>query len=191
MGPRDFDPVRLGGVECAAWVGYYRRDWRTVLVSSVRMVRIGFGLSWPRTVAGAWYVLRANRAWAPYPRNDPTRARAYMRRFYALVGRDGALHFDPARAAELEVEWWRVHRAHQREGAVGEADLTDALAALYGYVYGVEKAAVREAAEQRMLAMRYSDKWHRRGCDLDDELLGEERAALVASYTALLAAVRR
>ena len=190
MGPRDFDPVALGTAECAAWVAYYRRDWRTVLGSAVRMVRLGFGMPWPRTLYGAWLVLRANQAWAPFPDNDPAAARAFMRRFYALVARDAAMTFDPARAAELEVTWWRVHRAHQH-GAGDDAALVDALVGLYAYTYGAAPAAVRPAAVQRALAMQHSDAWNRAGHDLDDPLLDAERAALIASYTALLAAVRR
>ena len=191
MGPREFDPVALGNAECDAWVAYYRREWRVVLTSAVRLVRLGFGMSWPRTLRGAWLVLRANQAWAPYPDNDPEQARRLMRGFYALVVRDGGLTLDPARAARLEVEWWRVHRAHQRENELSEDDLVSTLAALYGYVYSADEAAVRPAAEHRMLAMRHSDDWHRAGCDLEDPRLVDERAELVAAYTALLAAVRR
>jgi hypothetical protein len=50
---------------------------------------------------------------------------------------------------------------------------------------------VRVAAEQRALAMRYSDQWVSEGCQLESPLIGEERAALVRSYAALLAAVHR
>jgi len=39
--------------------------------------------------------------------------------------------------------------------------------------------------------MDLSDAWVEAGCDLDDPLLARERRALVASYTALLAAVAR
>ena len=191
LGPREFDPVALGSAECDAWVAYYRREWRTVLTSAVRLVRSGFGMPWLRTVRGAWLVLRANQAWAPYPDNDPERARRLMQGFYALVVRDGGLRIDPARAAALEVEWWRVHRAHQRHDALTEDDLTEALVALYAYVYSVGPAAVRPAAEHLVRAMRHSDDWHRAGCDLADPLLIRERAELVAAYTALLAAVRR
>ena len=190
-GPRHFDPVRLGEAECDAWVAYYRREWRTVLTSAVQLVRLGFGMSWPRTLRGAWFVLRANQAWAPYPDNDPERARRLMQEFYALVVRDGGLTLDPERAARLEVEWWRVHRAHQRHDELTEEDLVSTLAALYSYVYDVDEAVVRAAARHRMLAMRHSDDWHRAGCDLDDPRLTQERMELVAAYTALLAAVRR
>jgi hypothetical protein len=191
VGPRDFDPVALAQAECDGWVGYYRRDWRSVLRASVRMVRLGFGMSRVRTLRGAWLVLRANQLWAPYPINDADGARDYMRRFYALVVRDAHLRIDPARAATLEVEWWRVHRLHQREDAHVEDELTNALVALYSYVYDADRDAVRPAAEHRVAAMRHSDAWVRAGCRLDDPLLVEELAELVASYSALLEAVRR
>jgi hypothetical protein len=115
-----------------------------------------------------------------------------MERFYRLVSRRHREPFDPHRAAELEVEWWRVHREHQRENpAGGEQPLVAALAALYAYVYGAPEATVRPAAEQRALAMRYSDQWVREGCDLASPLVEQARAALVRSYAALLAAVHR
>ena len=117
-----------------------------------------------------------------------------MERFYGLVARHHGESFDAASAAELEVEWWRVHREHQRgkpAGGDGERPLVDALAALYSYVYGVPDGDVRVAAEQRALAMRFSDRWVREGCDLASPLIGEERAALVRSYAGLLAGVHR
>ncbi len=116
-----------------------------------------------------------------------------MARFYELVCRAHDESFDPARAAELEVEWWREHREHQHGAAHAEDErgLIMALAALYAYVYGVSSEEVRVAAEQRALAMRYSDQWVGEGCGLESPLINEERAALVRSYAALLAAVHR
>jgi hypothetical protein len=139
-------------------------------------------------VRGAWLVLRANQLWAPYPDNDPDGARRAMERFYALVKRAHSEQFDPATAARLEVNWWRVHREHQH-GEAGEEPLIDALAALYAYVYGVPEAGVRTAASERALAMRHSDRWVSEGRDPSSRLIVEEQAALVRSYAALLAAV--
>ena len=189
MGPRDFDPVALGNAECDAWVAYYRHEWRPFLRAAVQMVRLGFGMPWPRTVQGAWYVLRANQVWAPYPDNDPDRAREYMRRFYALVLRHDGLSLDPAEASRREVEWWRIHRIHQREAKLSEDDLADALVALYSYVYSVDGQTVRTAAVHRVVAMRHSDAWVEAGCALPDPLVEQERAELIASYTTLRRAV--
>jgi hypothetical protein len=189
---RSFDPRQVGDLETTAWVTYYRREWLPFLRSAVSLTRHTFGLPWPATLRGAWLVMRANQLWAPYPNNDPAGARQAMERFYRLVGRHHGESFDPRRASELEVEWWRVHREHQREDTGGsEAPLVAALAALYAYVYGVDAAEVRVAAEQRALAMRYSDQWVEEGCNLASPLIVQERAALVRSYAGLLAAVHR
>ncbi len=113
-----------------------------------------------------------------------------MERFYRLVKRRHDEPFDPAVAGRLEVEWWRVHREHQHDSGDVSA-LVEALVALYSYVYGVPKEAVRMAAEQRAVAMRHSDQWVRDGCLKESPLIDQERAALVRSYAALLAAVHQ
>lgn len=189
---RSFDPRRVGRLECQAWVSYYRREWLKFLRAAIAVTRHTFALPWPATAYGAWLVLRANRRWAPFPDNDPDAARRMMERFYRLVARRHDEHFDPARAAELEVEWWRVHRLQQRSDDGGGArELIDALAALYSYLYGVPESQVRLAAEQRALAMDCSDRWVEAGCRLTSPLIEEEQAALIRSYAALLAAIHR
>lgn len=195
---RSFDPVHLADFEYQAWVGYYLRQWPRVLIASVGLVRVGFGMNWQRTLHGAWLVLRANQLWAPYPDNDPKRAMACMRRFYSLVALAYEEPLNPAKAAELEVDWWRVHRQSQRRGDShptdkGEpaAELVDSLNRLYCYLYSEPEAALRPAAEQRARAMTLSDQWVREGCQPDSGLLPLVHAALVRSYSAMLAAVHR
>ncbi|GAA2744813.1 hypothetical protein GCM10009868_23900 [Terrabacter aerolatus] len=190
-GPRTFDAVVVGQRETDAWVAYYRHEWVAFLRASVGMVAAGFGMNRLDTVRGAVLVLRANQAWAPFPHNDPQRARELMRTFYALVARASHLAIDPTRAAALEVDWWRVHREHQHDGAVTTEDLVAALVALYAYVYAADPALVRPAAAWRVEAMDLSDEWVRRGCSMTDPLLSAERRALVASYAGLLDAVGR
>jgi hypothetical protein len=188
---RSFDPVAVGRLECDAWAAYYRREWGPFLKAAIGMVGAGFGMGRRQTLAGAWHVLRANQVWAPYPDNDPDAAREQMRRFYALVAAQGHPVLDPMRAAELEVDWWRVHRLHQHSADLTEDDLTAALMALYAYVYQVRPDRVREAAGLRMLAMDASDRWVAAGCDRADPLLAQERRQLVASYSALRDAIDR
>jgi hypothetical protein len=198
---RSFDPVRLADLEYRVWVAYYLRKWPRLLIASVGLVRVGFGMDWYRTLYGAWLVLRANQLWAPYPDNHPKRARACMRRFYALVKLVYGEPANPAKAAELEVDWWRVHREDQhREGSRGSPavddaepaeELVESLTRLYCYLYGEPEAALRPAAAHRARAMHLSDQWVREGCAPDSRLLPLEHAALVRSYAALLAAVHR
>src|ERR1022692_1013728 len=187
---RSFDPRAVGRLECAVWMAYYQRRWPQFLVLSVRLVRAAFQLNWRRTIHGAWLVLRANQLWAPAHGNDPDGARRCMRRFYALLWLGHGEPADPASAARLEVEWWRVHRAHQHgELADGASPLVTALARLYAEVYGRSGAGLRAAAEHRASAMDISDEWVTQGCDPASPLIPAERALLVRSYAALLAAV--
>lgn len=187
---RSFDPRVVGARECATWVAYYRRDWIPFLRDALAVTRHAFGLPALSALYGAWLVLRANQLWAPYPENDPDGARRNMERFYRLVAERHGESFDTVRAAELEVEWWRIHRAGQHaRGEIDDAPLIEALAALYAHVYGVPPSEVRLAARERALAMRESDRWVREGCDLESDLVPALRAALVRSYAALLAAV--
>jgi hypothetical protein len=189
---RSFDPRLVGGRECRAWETYYRREWVAFLAASVGLVRAAFGMSWPRTLVGAWLVLRANQVWAPYPNNDPDAARRLMTRFYQLLRKSTGEAIDPSRAAWLEVEWWRVHREAQHGDAAGPSEeLTAALRDLYAYSYSVDPSEVRAAAALRAEAMDVSDRWVEAGCDPNDPRLAEERALLVRSYASLLAAVHR
>lgn len=189
---RAFDPVALGRRECRAWVAYYQRRWLALLGNAVGMVRSGFRMSWPRTLLGALYVLRANQVWAPYPHNDPAAAERLMRRFYALVARVHSGPADPAESARLEVAWWRVHRDLQHGRPQDDVEpLVDALAALYGYVYSCPAEDVLPAARLRAEAMRISDAWVAAGRDPASPLLTHEESTLVRGYGALLAAVHR
>jgi hypothetical protein len=190
---RSFDPGRIADLEYRAWVGYYLRNWPQVLTASVGLVRVGFGMDWYRTLHGAWLVLRANQLWAPFPANDPDGARACMRRFYALVRLSYGEPASPAKAAALEVDWWRVHREVQysTEPRGAGDELVESLTRLYCYLYGEPEAEVRPAAVHRARAMDLSDQWVEEGCRPDSPLLPLEHAALVRAYAALLAAVHR
>jgi hypothetical protein len=189
-GLRSFDPVWVGRLESDLWVRYYRREWARFLVSSLLLVHGTFGMDWIRTVHGAWLVLRANQLWAPTA-NDPAGARRCMRRFYVLLLLTHGEPADPARAARLEVDWWAVHREHQRGADGGAGPLVTALAKLYACVYDTGADAMRPAAAHRARAMDLSDQWVAEGRDRGSPLLPAERAELVRCYAALLAAVHR
>jgi hypothetical protein len=118
-----------------------------------------------------------------------------MTLFYRLLQKSEGGDFDPVRAAELEVEWWRVHREgqHSEDGGGVEPSeaLVRALSDLYAYSYSVDHASVRPAAALRAEAMDVSDRWVEAGADPADPQLATERALLVRSYAALLSAVHR
>jgi hypothetical protein len=190
---RSFDPFHIADLEHRMWMAYYRRRWTNLLVASVRLLRLGFGTDLARILQAAWLMLRAVRSWAPFPDNDPDGAQARMREFYGLVRLRFGQPADPARAADLEIDWWRAHRRRQYAPHPAETgdELAESVTRLYCYLFGETEAVVRPAAVHRVRAMDLSDQWVREGCRTDSPLLPLERAALVRAYAALLAAVHR
>ena len=188
---RSFDPFLIADLEYRIWVAYYRRRWIQVLVTAVKLARLGFGMDWVLILQAAPLMLRAVLLWAPFPDNDPDGAQACMRELYALVRLYFGEPADPERAANLELDWWRVHR--ERQYAPHSAEPTDELqesvTRLYCCLFGEGEAAIRPAAVHRVRAMDLSDQWVREGCRPDSLLLPLEHAALVCAYAALLAAV--
>jgi hypothetical protein len=188
---RSFDPFRMAELEYRMWVGYYLRRWTHVLGAAIGLFRLGFGKDVVLAMRSAWLMLRAIQLWSPIPDNDPEGARTHMRELYALVKLRFGEPADPARAAALEVDWWRAHRERQYSVDPAEKgdELLESVIRLYCYLFGETEAAIRPAAVHRVQAMDLSDQWVREGCRPDSRLLSAERAALVRAYAALLAAV--
>ena len=144
------------------------------------LTKMGYGMDWRRTLHAAWLALRAIQLWAPLPDNNPGGARARMRRFYALVRLSYGEPASPAKAAELEIDWWRVHRQVQYSvPGVAREDLVESVTRLYCYLFGEPEPAIRPAAVCRVQAMGLSDQWVREGCRPDSPLLPLVHAALV------------
>jgi hypothetical protein len=185
---RNFDPQKLAHYEKENYVAYYQKDWLKLLRVSVGMVKQSFGLTWLQAVYAAYLVARAEIAFAPFPENDLPKAEAYIRRFYSFI--KGVHHedFDVARAAQLELNWWSVHR--KLFGNAENGELVDSVARLYSEAYGIPVSALQEAARLRAAGMLYSDLWVNAGKPADSPLLAQEEDALFQGYTALKAAIR-
>ena len=125
-----------------------------------------------RRSLGAWYVLRANQAWAPFPDNDPVPRASTDAPLLRTRRGVGSHHGSTPRG----------HRCSRSSGGASTAsisttpaitadELVDTLNALYAYVYDAPPELTRPAAALRVEAMDLSDQWVDRGCDLDDPLL--------------------
>jgi hypothetical protein len=184
---RNLDPRRLAHYEKENYVAYYEKNWLKLLRVSVGMVKESCGLSWLQAIYGAYLVARAEIAFAPFPNNDIPLAKAYARWFYQFLKNVHREDFDVERAAELEVEWWSVHR--RLFGNEQNQELVEALACLYEEIYGAPSEKFSEAAYQRAMGMLYSDLWVNQGKPPDSPLLVQEEEALYLGYKALKAAI--
>jgi hypothetical protein len=182
-----FDSRKLAHYEKENYVAYYQKDWLTLLRVSIGMVKESFGLNWLQAAYGAYLIARAEIAFAPFPENDLPRAEAYITRFYRFIRGVHHASFDPEQVARLELNWWSVHR--KLFGNAQNAELVDALAALYSEAYGVQASKVQEAARLRAAGMLCSDLWVNAGKPAASPLLSQEEEALFQSYTALKSAL--
>ena len=185
---RNFNPFKIAHYEKENYVAYYQKDWLKLLRVSVGLVKESFGLSWLQAAYGAYLVARAEIAFAPFPRNDVPRAEAYMTRFYQFIKNVHREDFDVRRAAQLEVNWWSVHR--KLFGNSQNQELVDALTGLYAEAYGLNPTKVQAAARQRAQGMLVSDLWVNAGKPADSALLAREEETLLQSYASLKEAIR-
>lgn len=186
---RHFDPRKLAHYEKENYVAYYQKDWPRLLRVSVGMVKQSFGLTWLQAAYAAYLVARAEIAFAPFPDNDIPKAEAFMRRFYQYIKNIHREDFDVSRAAQLELNWWSVHR--KLFGNADNAELVTAVQNLYAEAYGLDSARVREPAALRAQGMLCSDLWVNGGKRSDDPLLDQEEEALYQGYLALKHAINQ
>ena len=181
-----FDPEAVGQAEQKAWAAYYLHQWPTLFDLMLRMTRGAFGLSLPQAVYASYLNTYAQMVWSRQGAQDGL-AEAYMRRFYEYVKEPTGGRYDVNRAAQLEVEWWAVHR--NREQYPDHSALAAALAATYAEVYQMPADRMLPAGEARAAAMDLSDQWNREGKDPNSLLLGQIADLLVQSYRSLSEAV--
>lgn len=181
-----FSPDYVAATEQEAWAAYYYHQWPRLFGLLLDLTRSQFGLS-PWESLYPTYV--ATRAQVAFSRHGDAGgdAERYMRQYYEYVKGPAGDQYDPARAAQLEVRWWVVHR-HRAEDPDGQA-LVEALADLDQEVWRIPRAPALAAARFRAQANNLSDEWNRQGRQPDSPLLGQIREALAANYRILKAAV--
>jgi hypothetical protein len=187
-GMRLFDARKLAYYEKENYVAYYQKNWPRLFRVSIGMVREAYSLSLLEGMYGAYLIARAEMAAAPFPNNNLPLAREYMRRFFAFINRVHGLQIPPAEAAEVDVNWWIVHR--RLFGCEDNQELVEAVAKSFAMQYGRETAQLRQAAYHRVQGMLYSDRWVNEGKKPDSPLLALEEEELYKGYAALKQAIQ-
>lgn len=181
-----FDPVEVGQLEQRAWAQYYWRQWLPMFDSLLRMVRSSFGLPFHQALYATFENTLAQVAWARQGA-EGGEAQRRMETFFEFVRAPTGGQYDSKRAAELEVNWWAVHR--NRAQYPDRTALSRALAETYAEVYQLPMERMLPAAALRAEAMDISDQWNRDGKLPESPLLPQIRDLLVTSYAELKRAI--
>jgi hypothetical protein len=177
MAARIFDPDHIAHFEVAGWRAYYDRRWLRLLRLTLALCQEQFGIPFPRSLAAAYYIVRASIAWVPVD-HDLARVTAHLTRFYVLAARYAPLQFDPATAARAEVVYWDVNR--RLSGNRDDPALLQALAELHSVIFGLTVAEAEESA-----------RWRHRALIALDRITGGRDADSDANWDAIEADLRR
>jgi hypothetical protein len=165
---REFDPHEVARIETAMWRSYYDHQRVKLFTELSTLLRRQFGLPFWRSCVGAYYAERSAVVFQRgRERPDYLRALPHLVDYYGLIRRASATPFDVQRVAELELEWWIVHRQRERHAP---GDLERALAELQAAIYGRPAAEFQQHARLRAEAMLVRDAggdWGRIGELLD------------------------
>jgi hypothetical protein len=185
---RKFDPSAIARLETDMWRAYYDKRPVRLFLLLAETLREHSGMPLLQSNVNAYRAARAAIVFKEgKSRSDYNRALPYLEQYYRALYSIG--HFDrsPARMAELELEWWIVHR--ERE-IYGKAALIESLATSAAEFYGIPPDGLEEYATQRAEAMLLRDERVKSPEKVRESDWQEIEKKLNAAYSSLAAAVR-
>lgn len=172
-----FDPERIAYYEANGWRAYYERKWLWVLRLIVGLCQQQFHIPFPMSLLAAYYTTRASAAWVPVD-HDERKVLSYLEKFYRVARRYSGLRFDPVRVAQLELQYFEVHR--RLVGAEDKSEFVQTMAELHSAIFGLPVEQVRESAE-----------WRVRAADTVDLITGKKSQDIEGDWAKLEEYLRR
>lgn len=181
-----FDPIATGTLETQMWRSYYDRRPVSLFLELAQTLRTQYHLPWLRSYVGAYYGASAAFTFKDgKARSDYEKALPALQTYFHLIHNTGDRDFDIARTTKLELEWWIVHREHER---YGPDSLANACAEAAASLYMVSANDTREHGRLRAQAMLLRDARAEAG-DMTDTDWATIESMLHQSYQSLSHAV--
>jgi hypothetical protein len=150
----DLQPDLIAELEAGGWRAYYDHDWPNLVRRLVQLNQEQFHIPFPLSIVAAFHAARASRAWVPVEHDDAA-VLEHLRRFYRMARRWSGLTFDPARAAQLEFNYFKVHR--DLVGNPDKSAFVTAMAELHAHLFDLPVERMRDSAEWRVRAANTVD----------------------------------
>jgi hypothetical protein len=183
---RRFDPNEVARLDTAMWRSYYDKERLRLFGQLAELLRTQYRMPLLRSHVAAYHAARAAFIFKEgHNRADYEKALPSLVSFYAAIRKISNLPFDVDRAAQLELEWWIVHR---EEHGHAPDKLIQALAEVPAEIYSVPAERLMEHARLRAEAMTIRDTKATAGhvTEADWEQIGN---LLRASYQSLSRAI--
>jgi len=152
---REFDADEVARLETAMWRSYYEQQRLRLFNQLSELLRSQYNMPLIRSNRVAYYAADAAFVFKRgKQRSDYEKALPALIKFYESVRKISDIPFDVNRAAQLELEWWIIHRERAKHPP---GDLPRALAALQAEIYRVPVERLMEHALLRAEAMTIRD----------------------------------
>jgi hypothetical protein len=193
--PQTFNPAKVAYYEKAGWEAYYAREWFLAFQLMVQLNREQFRMPLWTAILASVDVVRASIAFAPLQKNNVPAAAEHIRGYYEKARQSVDIQADAQTLADLEMDYWVVHRqlARERKQAVEDgkgaidnsAPMVESLVRLHTALFQAPSASIRRSAELRAQAAVAVDRIT--GGYTSDEVADwhEVEQKLVEAYTAL------
>lgn len=149
-----YDAKKVAYYEVEGWKAYYDRNWLRLLRLITTLTQAQFHIPFPKSWVAAYFITRASVAFAP-KEHDEAVVRGYLEKFYRLSQHYSGLDFDPDKAAELETEYWEVHR--RLSGKPDKTEFIETMTKLHAAIFDLTLDEARESGELRVEANNVLD----------------------------------
>jgi hypothetical protein len=182
---RDFDADAVGRLETGMWRDYYSHDYKTLATRLYALYHDVYRFSPADSARLAVYSGKAAELFQPTTNRAEARvALPMLVSYYTLLRDHGGESFDPAHAAEIELDWWQLRREKATPEHYGNV-----IAEVDEEIFKVHNEHVTKSAQIRAAMMRYRDD--RRDGAMQPEDWQHIEENLIESYRELKAGVAR
>jgi hypothetical protein len=195
LNAQSFNPAKVAYYEKAGWAAYYAREWLLAFQLMIQLNREEFRMPLGAAILAAIDIVRASIAFAPLQNNNVPGAKFHIQRYYEKARRSVGIKADAKTLANLEIDYWIVHRQLARErrqsvengkGAIDNtAPMVESLVRLHTALFQATPEAIQRSAELRAKAAVAVDRIT--GQYSSDEVAdwAEVEAKLAEAYSAL------
>jgi hypothetical protein len=152
---KQFNSDEVARLETAMWRSYYDKERVKLFNELSELLRTQYNLPLLRSNLVAYQASKAAFVFKEgRNRTDYEKALPNLVNYYSEIRKVSDINFDVSWAAQLELEWWIVHRERKKHAA---GDLDRALAELPAEIYQVPVEQMMEHARFRAEAMTIRD----------------------------------
>ena len=182
---RNFDADAVARLETAMWRDYYAHDHTALAKKLYTLNRDQYHFSPADSAQLAYYAGKAAKLFQPTTsRTEAQVALPPLVSYFTLMQQSSGEVFDPAYAAQLELDWWQLRREKATPLQYGKV-----VAQVSEEIFQVKSEKITKAASQRAAMMGYRDTRRDGRMQPEDWALIEKN--LIESFRNLKAGVGR